>query len=130
MLPRLVKLLLGIFLLSACASVRLPVDSILDTTPEAAATAAWLAAHLDLNKPVEVRDAELLEQGLYGQSWILEDRYMILLDPRLPEPAKTMVLVHEMAHCLVWSRGGTSSDHGVEWGDAYSAVFKVSVGEQ
>lgn len=126
---RRVKLILVSLLLASCSAIPRDVDTVLDTTPEPAAVGASIVAQLELSKPVVVLDEPLFETGLLGATWNLEDHYLILLDPRLEPMAKTMVLIHELGHVLAWEKGSWDMGHGVEWGEAYAEVFRLSVGE-
>lgn len=126
---KLILRILGTLLLSACSALPPSVDTVLDTTPETAAAAGWLAGHLGLSKPVQVEDGDLLKRGYYGYSQDLGDRYLVVLDHRLEPDAKVMVLLHELAHLVHWERGLDGGDHGPGWGEAYAEVFRLWVGE-
>jgi len=103
---------------------------VLDVSPETASAAAWLVPKLHLSKPVMVTEDALLEQGLFGYSRNLPDRYQITLDWRLDPDAKNMVLIHELAHVVHWEHGGGGGEHGSGWGEAYAEVFRVWVQEK
>jgi hypothetical protein len=118
------KLLLPL-LLAACAAAR-PADSVLDLeSPETAGVGAYLVASLDLSRPVVIQEGLLLEHGLLGHAMALGDRYVIDLDSRLSPREQMMVLIHELAHVLVWEAGDGDTDHGAPWGLAYSRVFQA-----
>ncbi len=101
-------------------------DVVLDTTPELGATAAFLLSAVDLQFPVFIQDAALLEHGIMGRSQDLGGAYLVELDYRLTPREKAMVLVHELAHVLVWDAGiPDSSSHGPLWGQAWAELWRL-----
>jgi hypothetical protein len=51
--------------------------------------------------------------------------FLIEVDSRLPEPAASWALLHELAHVLSWQTGGPrdESDHSPEWGLAMARLY-------
>jgi hypothetical protein len=51
--------------------------------------------------------------------------FLIEVDSRLPEPAASWALLHELAHVLSWQAGGPrdESDHSPEWGLAMARLY-------
>jgi hypothetical protein len=133
-LRRLVKGILGSLLLSACHSSPSIEDVTVATsaTPSLSAAAAFLGTSLHLSRPVVVvQEPEMLDHGIYGKTQLADGKlvYVISIEQSLDDHAARMVLLHEMAHVLVWDGGSWYSGHGTEWGEAYSQVFQVWVGE-
>jgi hypothetical protein len=53
--------------------------------------------------------------------------FLVVLDARLPEPAASWALLHELAHVLSWQSGGArdESDHSPEWGLAMARLYSL-----
>ncbi|HTE06689.1 MAG TPA: hypothetical protein VK824_10870 [Planctomycetota bacterium] len=53
--------------------------------------------------------------------------FLISLDSRLPEPAASWALLHELAHVLSWQTGGPrdETDHSPEWGLAMARLYAL-----
>jgi hypothetical protein len=118
-------------LLASCAGARPREELQLDTSPTVAESAQILYQRLPLRQDLFILDADLLAQGLFGQSWSTGDAYVIELDRSLPEVMRVAVLIHEYAHVLVWNQGEDPQDqHGEAWGKAYSLVFQKWSGVQ
>ncbi|MCK9459728.1 MAG: hypothetical protein M0R80_08825 [Proteobacteria bacterium] len=50
-------------------------------------------------------------------------QFMIKIDHSLDEDAAILILLHEWSHILSWQARG--DDHGIEWGKAYSRIYRV-----
>jgi hypothetical protein len=53
--------------------------------------------------------------------------FLIAVDSRLPEPAASWALLHELAHVLSWRAGGPrdETDHSPEWGLAMARLYSL-----
>ena len=119
------KWILPLLLVLGCRSVPERVDTVLDVPPNTAGAAAYLGASLGLSRPIVVEEAPLLQVGFYGQAHWLGDYYLIRLDETLDRDAQVMVLIHELAHLVVWERGWDEDGHSEDWGRAYAEVFRI-----
>lgn len=117
--------LLLLALLASCASVR--PDVLTDTEPDIAAVGARLVTELGLGRSVYIQDGDLLPQGRLGLSQQWDGMYLITLEESLPPREKWMVLIHELAHVVVWESKDKDPGHGPAWGRAYSKVYRLAV---
>ena len=79
--------------------------------------------------PVRVRRVPI--KGRWGECQFNTDDdpfFRIKLDPTLEGLGLQSILIHEYAHCLAWtSEHPTFSDHGPEFGLAYSRVYSALI---
>lgn len=54
--------------------------------------------------------------------------FVIVLDARMSLDASILVLLHEWAHCIAWTTGDFTRDHGPEWGIAYARCYCAALG--
>jgi hypothetical protein len=79
-----------------------------------------------LRLPAQVLERPIMETGYLGLTRLAEPGILILVDPRLSDLERDMVLVHEWAHAVVIDRGQEEADpHGPAWGAAYAEVFRA-----
>lgn len=119
-------------ILPACAGIPRDTDVIVQDIghPQVAGAHAYLAAKLNVSKPVILASGVLLEQGRLGESEHRGAVYVITIDYRLDGWAQHMVLIHEWAHILMWEDGiYLGNPHGEEWGKKYSRVLRLWIGE-
>jgi hypothetical protein len=81
----------------------------------------YFRENLSPPSPVTVRRVRL-RPGLDGWCACGRRGFTIKIDRRLPEYFAIEVLIHEFAHVLSW--GKDKNPHGVEWGKAYSLVYR------
>jgi predicted SprT family Zn-dependent metalloprotease len=88
-----------------------------------------VANHFRKNFPVKVY---IRRVKLNGDDWGSTDRiryyrksFHICIDSKLDDVASVMVLLHELAHALSWTKDKHPSDHGPEFGRAYSRVYRM-----
>lgn len=65
---------------------------------------------------------------LYGDCLKLDDgSFRIRINKQLSKDLAFEIFMHEMAHALCWEQPG--SDHGPQWGKAYSRVYRAFLKE-
>ena len=96
------------------------------------ATLRVLQRELPALRPVKVRRRRLPASANAWATCELEEDddgqpqgFLIELDARLPEPAASWALLHELAHVMSWQAGGPrdESDHSPEWGLAMARLY-------
>lgn len=64
--------------------------------------------------------------GLMGECILINSRkkqFYIRIDRNLDEEIAVNIVLHEWGHILSWNKPG--DDHGIEWGKAYSKVYRM-----
>ena len=76
--------------------------------------------------PISIRRVNLAE-GYDGLCEKQKSKFVIKIHNKRPEFYAIDVLLHEVAHALSWDKGKDS--HGMEWGKAYSRVYRAYLKE-
>lgn len=66
--------------------------------------------------------------GVRGICYSDESGVTIDIDPTMPWYTIIETLVHEFAHALCWQWYGNGTNHGPQWGVAYSEVYRAVYG--
>ena len=69
-----------------------------------------------------------MPHGLHGDcSRKSGNHFLIRIKSELPEDVAIDTFLHEFAHILSWHKPG--DDHGIDWGVAYSKVYRIFLRE-
>ena len=71
---------------------------------------------------VEVRFERVSET--FASVRVEEGQFVIRVDDRLSTMLAVHFLVHEWAHCIVWSDGPLIKDHGDAWSLVYGRLYR------
>jgi hypothetical protein len=63
-----------------------------------------------------------MKNGLDGQCVFHNNKFVITIKNNLPEYYSIDVLLHEWSHVVSWDK--EKDIHGLEWGKAYSKVYR------
>ena len=73
-----------------------------------------------IDQPVSVRRVKMCNDGDCGYR---NKKFYIRINNSLSETESIDALIHEVGHILAWHKEG--DDHGLEWGKAYSRVYRI-----
>lgn len=80
-----------------------------------------LKQKIEFSYPVQVRRIILKEND--GECIFKKNKFFISIDKNIPENHAIETLLHEVSHVLAW--GKDKDFHGVNWGRAYSYVYRT-----
>ena len=82
---------------------------------------SYLKVKLPISRKVIVRRMKL-PQGSDGDCSAVRGKFLVRISNKLSDGMAMETLIHELGHCLAYNRHG--NEHGIEWGKAYSLVYR------
>lgn len=73
---------------------------------------------------VSIRRVRMGNDG-WGEAKKIRGKYRITISSSLDDVASVVILLHELAHVLSWEKDTHPSDHGPEFGRAYSKIWRM-----
>lgn len=84
----------------------------------------FLRSNIVFDHPVYVRRTKM-PKGFDGDCQLKKrakySYFCVRIDNTLTEKEAIEVLLHEIAHCMSWGKG---NEHNIDWGKAYSIVYR------